>query len=129
VPARGAYSWLVAEETSGGSRMRNLLKILLVPAAFGLMGGAANAAPGNVAPSAPAKATDADANATQIHYRRGYWHGHRHWRHRHYGYRHYYRPYRYYYRPYGYYYRPRPYYYRPYYRHRPRVRFHLGIGY
>lgn len=108
--------------------MRNLLKTLLVPVAFALAGGTAGAAPGNVAPAAPVKTADVGANAkvAQVHYRRGHWHGHRHWRHRYYGYRPYYRPYGYYYRPYGYYYRP---YHPRRYHHRPRVRFHLGIGF
>ena len=109
--------------------MCKFLKILLVPAAFGLMSGAVVAAPANVGSPMQTQTTDADPNVSAIHYR-GYWHGHRHWRHRYHGYGYHYRPYRY--RPYGYY---RPYYYRPYYRpyyHRPyygpRVRFHLGIG-
>lgn len=105
--------------------MRTLLKILLAPAAVGLTGGAANAAPANVPLNE--RAVSAGTEVTQVHYR------HRHWRHG-----HYYRPYRYqywpYYRPYRYHYRPYGYRYRPYYHyprryHRPRVRFNIGVGF
>jgi hypothetical protein len=105
--------------------MRTLLKVLLVPASVGLMGGVADAAPANLPLNE--RETSAQTDIAPVHYR--HWHG---YRYRPYGYyyRPYYRPYRY--RPYGHYYRP--YYYRPYYHyprrhHGPRVRFHLGIGY
>jgi hypothetical protein len=107
--------------------MRMLLKILVVPASVGLMGGVANAAPANLPLNE--RETSAQTEVTPVHYR--HWHG---YRYRPYGYyyRPYYRPYRYRYRPYGYYYRPyyyRPYYYHPRRYHRPRVRFHLGVGF
>jgi hypothetical protein len=92
--------------------MRSCWKLLILPAALALAGGAAtaNAAPGAAGATVPASLADTrlGGELTPVHHT--YWHWryqNRYWRHR-----HHYRPYRYYYRPYRY--------YRPYYYYRPR---------
>ena len=107
--------------------MHTLLKILVIPAAFGLMGGVASAAPGNVGASAQAKTAEAGEVVTQVRHGGRHWRKYRHSR-RHYN-RNYYPSYRYRYQP-----SYRRYNYRPYQRYqhrryqRPGIRFHFGIG-
>ncbi|MGH7003242.1 MAG: hypothetical protein ACREIP_04775 [Alphaproteobacteria bacterium] len=89
--------------------MRNLLKVLLVPAGLALAAIPVQAAPANVAVPPAAEVTPNGADVAQVQYDRNWRRDRRYYRG--YYYRPYnYRPYRPYYRPY---YRPRYNYYTP----------------